>query len=336
MTEGTIMNERVEGYDFIRSVAILVVFFSHILNEQASNEAVLLTVRSLSPGITMSLLGFISAAILSAKEYEFGTFLVKRFTRIYISLALCLVVVIGAHAFLGKNVITQHTLLHFMGLSAFFDLFLVKDKSTIGAGLWYITAIITMYLIFPLLIKLFKHRQGFIHLLLFIVLCTAANFVMYGTSSTWNVVISFSLGVYLGTNGHIGRLVNAGMARPLLGSLSLLSVAAFSAGGILPYGVRGLLFALYPLAFVPLLFAISKKLPPLLLVASGFFAGLSYEFYILHFYLINEGFRDFFPGPMSLAGQIIISFTATFGIAFIVSRAASWFRKLADRYLLAT
>ena len=330
------MSKRIEGYDFIRSVAIIVVFLGHILDKQATNEAILLTIRSLSPGLTMSLLGFISAALLSAKEYDFGTFLVKRFTRIYIPLAFCLFVVLVAHALLGKNVITQHTLLHFMGLSAFFELFLVQNKATVGAGLWFITAIVVMYLVFPFLQKIFKHRLGFLHLLLFIMSCTAANFVMYGTSSTWNVVICFSVGVYLGVNGQTSRLINAGTLRPLLGSLGLLTVAALSTAGVLPYSVRGLLFAFYPLVFIPLLFAVSKRLPPSILAASGFFAGLSYEFYILHFYLINKGFTDFFPASTPLAGQILISFTSTFVVAYIISKAASWFRGLADRYLLAT
>lgn len=330
------MNKRVDGYDFIRSVAILVVFLGHILNKQSSNEAVLLTFRSLSPGLTMSLLGFISAALLSTKDYDFGTFLTKRFTRIYTSLCSCLFVVLIAHALLGKNVITQHTLLHFMGLSAFFDLFVVQNKATIGAGLWFITAIVVMYLVYPFLKKLFIHQLGFIHLILFIVSCTVANFIMYGTSSIWNVVISFSVGVYLGVNGYTSRLVNAGTMPTLLGSLSLLAVAALSTAGVLPYSVRDLLYALYPLVFVPLLFAVSKRLPPSIIAASGFFAGLSYEFYIVHFYLINEGFTDFFPASTPLAGQIIISFTATFLVAYILSKVASWFRELVDKYLLAT
>jgi peptidoglycan/LPS O-acetylase OafA/YrhL len=108
--------KRIEGYDFIRSITILTVFLAHVLDKQTTNKAVLLTIRSLSPGLTMSLLGFISAVLLSAKEYDFGTFLVKRFTRIYISLSFCLIVVLVAHALLGKKVITQHALLHFMGL----------------------------------------------------------------------------------------------------------------------------------------------------------------------------------------------------------------------------
>ena len=75
------MQERIEAYDFIRSAAILLVFFGHILGNQITNGAVSLMLRSLSPGLTMSLLGFISAALLSAREHDSGAFLIKRFSR---------------------------------------------------------------------------------------------------------------------------------------------------------------------------------------------------------------------------------------------------------------
>jgi peptidoglycan/LPS O-acetylase OafA/YrhL len=328
------MDKREEGYDLIRTIAILIVFLGHILGKQSNNETVLLAFESLSPGLTMSLLGFISAVLLSAKKYDFGSFLVKRFTRIYISLLLCLSVVLIAHSFLGKNVITQHTLLHLMGLSAFFELFLVENKSTIGGGLWFITAIVLMYLVFPLLQDLFRHRRGLLHLVLFVLACTLAHFVMYGTQSIWNVIISFSVGVYLGVNGHTGRLSSAGAIQPLVFALFLITIAVLSTASVIPYSIRGLLFALYPLAFVPLLIAISRKLPRTVLYLSNFFAGLSYEFYILHFYLINEGFADFFPASTPIVGQIFISFCTTFIFAYIISRIALRTRKVIDRYLL--
>ena len=97
------MNDRIAGYDFIRSIAILIVFLGHILEKQATSDAVLLAVRSLSPGLTMSLLGFISAALLSQKERNSGTFLVRRFTRVYIPLGMCLLAVLCAHALLAKK-----------------------------------------------------------------------------------------------------------------------------------------------------------------------------------------------------------------------------------------
>src|SRR4029079_3276616 len=279
------MDKRIEGYDLIRSLAIVVVFFDHAL-KLSSNESLLLAIKSLSPGLTMSLLGFISAALLSAREYDFGSFLVKRFTRIYISLIFCLSVILVGHALLGKTVMelshaghimAQHTLLHFMGLSAFVLLFEVENTVTIGGGLWFITAILLMYLVFPLLQKLFRHPRGLVHLCLFVAVCTGLNFVMYSTQSIWNIIISFAVGVYCGVNGHMKRLTDPGrsIVVPLLGCVGLLIVAALRTAHVLPFSIRGLLFAFYPLAFVPLLFAVSRQLPLPILAASGFFAGLS-------------------------------------------------------------
>jgi hypothetical protein len=126
------------------------------------------------------------------------------------------------------------------------------------------------------------------------------------------------------------------IAFPLLGCIGLLLVAALSTAHVLPYSIRGLLFAFYPLAFVPFLFAVSKKLPPPIVAASSLFAGLSYEFYILHFYFINDGFEDFFPASTPLYGQVIIAFVVTFVLAYVISKGASWLRKVADKYLLAS
>jgi hypothetical protein len=161
---------------------------------------------------------------------------------------------------------------------------------------------------------------------------------MYGTQSIWNVVISFAVGVYCGVNGHTKRLIDTGtsIVFPLLGCIGLLIVAALSTANVLPYSIRGLLFAFYPLTFVPFLFAVSRKLPTPIMAASSLFAGLSYEFYILHFYFVNDGFEDFFPASTPLYGQVIIAFVVTFGLAYVISKGASWLRKVADKYLLAS
>jgi peptidoglycan/LPS O-acetylase OafA/YrhL len=120
------------GYDLIRTFAILCIFLYHILNRQASNPVVLITINSLLV-VSLSLLGFISAALLSDKSnIDFGTFLVKRLTRIYLPLILCLTVVLILHAWIGKTQIGQQVLLHFMGLTAFFKLLGVENKTSIG------------------------------------------------------------------------------------------------------------------------------------------------------------------------------------------------------------
>lgn len=223
----------------------------------------------------------------------------------------------------------------FFGLSAFFDLFQIANNATIGYGLWFITIIIFMYLIFPMLEKIFIHKNGFYHLIILIFSCTIASFVIYGMSSVLNVSVSFSIGVYLSSNGKINNLINSSIMRSFLYSLFLIIVLICANMGIFPYFVRNLLFAFYPYAFVPLFFLASWNLPPSILAASGFFASLSYEFYILHFYFINEHFTDFFPASSTVWEHILISFVATLAVSYIISRSAAWFRKLANRYLLS-
>jgi hypothetical protein len=158
---------------------------------------------------------------------------------------------------------------------------------------------------------------------------------MYGTASVWNVVISFSVGVYLGVNDRTTWFAIGGVPRPLFGSMVLLTIAVLSTVKVMPYALRGVLFAFYPLVFVPLLFAVSNKLPHKILGMFSFFASLSYEFYILHFYFINGSFADFFPIHTSLRVQVMMSFLATLVVAYAISRVASYCRKMADGYLLA-
>ncbi|MEK6585573.1 MAG: acyltransferase family protein [Nitrospirota bacterium] len=340
------MDKRIDGYDFIRSFAILVVFLGHAF-KHSTNEIIFLGTRALSPGLTMSLLGFISAALLSARDEDFGAFLIKRFTRIYSSLIFCLMVILTIHALLGKkvmelshagHVMAQHTLFHFMGMSAWFGLLEVDSEVTIGPGLWFITVIVVLYLVLPILRKLFRHPRGLVHVVLFVALCTLLNFVTYGGQAMWNVVISFAVGVYCSANGYTKRLTETGarLMVPLVGCVGLLAVTALCTAHILPNSVRNLLCAFYPLAFVPVLFAVSQKLPKPILVVSGVFAGLSYEFYILHFYFLNDRFNDFFPASTPLYGQAIIAFIITFILAYAISKSAARFKQVADKYLLGS
>jgi len=334
------IKKRVEGWDFIRSTAILIVFCGHILQVQARDGYAWFIIDGLNlfPGITMSLLGFISAVLLSDKQYDYDTFLVKRFTRIFIPLACCLFIILAAHAWLGKIVLTKviikHVLFHFLGLSDFFHLFGIKNEATIGYGLWFITAIMIMYLIFPLLQKLFRHHRGFIHLVIIIILCTIFNYVI-PARSTWNVFVSFSLGVYLSINSKISQLIENKTIYPFLGMFGLMAITILSNYKIIPYNIRHLLYAFYPLAFVPIFFMITKRLPKPILVANTFFASLSYEFFILHFYFISNKYPDYNNTQIPLCLQMTISFLATLFMAFLISKCASMLRKVTNEYLLS-
>ena len=157
------------------------VFFYHILNRQAPDSFINLA-NNIFGHPVMTLLGFISAVLLSKKVEDYGSFLVKRFTRIYIPLVLCLGVVLLLQAGNGKVMINRHTLYHLLGLTAFFKFLGVKSTATIGHGLWFVTVIVGMYLLFPLLATLFKHKNGFWHLLGVVFVCIGLDHLLGGWS----------------------------------------------------------------------------------------------------------------------------------------------------------
>lgn len=323
-------SRKIDGYDLIRTSMILIVFIEHILQTEGS-DSVKIIALCFNPGLTMSLLGFISGALLGSNESDTGTFLIRRLMRIYLSLIPCLCLVLLIHLFIGKipieslfqqgeRLFIRHIIIHLMGLSAFFQVFVVTNSSTIGGGLWFITVIVALYFVLPILQKLFRHHHGFIHLLVVTTICIAFQLVGLGVSSASNVIISFSLGVYLVTNNKLEYLTQGGSPRHLFFSGVLLVTVAMTRTGLIPAPVQSFLYIFYPLAFVPLFFSISTRLPAPILAASGFFAGLSYEFYILHFYFIGNNFRDFFPASIPLYAHIVISFIISLMLAFVMSK----------------
>ncbi len=291
---------------------------------------------TLSPGLTMSLLGFISAALLSTRSDEPGSFWLRRFSRIYIPLFTCLAVVLVIQYLAGT--VKAHTtdlVLHFLGLSGFFELFPHLNHASVGQGLWFVTTILSMYLLLPALQRVFAHRRGLIHLFIVIALSLAAYRWM-NAGGAWNVVIAFCIGTYLGVNGRLEALYRRPLALQLIFACCVLGVCALSSAKVIPFWIRGLLLPLYPLAFVPLFFAAAGVLPRWIKRAASRFAAVSYEFYILHFYFIGRGFDELFGGSIRMALEIPISFALTLAIATVLYFVNSRLRRPLDAYLLET
>jgi len=330
-----VSEERIGAYDLARSFAIVFVFLGHIIISQTSSFALKVVFGTLSPGLTMSLLGFISAALLSIRTEEAGVFLIKRFSRIYIPLFSCLVVVLVIQSILGTAKFTLDTVLHFLGLSGFYELFPHLNEASVGQGLWFVTTILTMYLLLPALQRLFKHRRGLIHLLVAIVLSLAA-YRWINAAGAWNVVIAFCIGTYVGVNGRLEALARRPPALYAGLACLLLGVCALASARVIPFWIRGLLLPFYPVVFIPIFFMLAKVLPRWLMGAASLFAAVSYEFYILHFYFINRGFDELFGGSLRMAAEIPISFAVTLVLASLLYFADSRLRRPVDAYLLET
>ena len=326
------MADIVAGFDLIRSVSFIFIFLYHIVNRQVSDPAVVL-IAKMAMVISLSMLGFISSILLSDKNIGTGVFLMRRLTRIYIPLFLCLVSVMIMHALIGKTVVGQHALLHLLGLTGFFKLFGVKSNATIGHGLWFVTTIIGLYFLLPVLHQLFRRSGGFYNLLGVVISCTALNYSLSGTENIFTIVITFSIGVYLGANRKFGGLLSLNSFNRIVFGIAMFALLAgmlwlFDAWHPLPQ----LIAALTPLAFVPIIFAAANKLPAFFIAGSALFASLSYEFYILHFYFINEGFQEFFKLNVGIFGHITIAFAVVFTLSLVLSRIGSLLVSRANNY----
>nr|NJM02126.1 acyltransferase [Desulfobacula sp.] len=325
------MNEtenKIVGFDFVRAFAIFFVFMGHIFGDK-------LIIRSLSPGLTMSVLGFISAYLLTSKYETFnGAFYVKRFSRIYSSLVVCLFFITLFHLFLSYEVINQHSIFHYMGLSFFMELFNVANKSSLGSGLWFVTIILLMYLLLPLICILYRHKYSKAHLIVVILLCLFFNMIMYGTASSWNVVMSFNIGSYVGMNSNIKTFIQKSFAFYLSTTLFILILCGLATSQIIPYEVRNFLLALYPFFAVPLLFKIGDNLKGGVEKIVIWFSSVSYEVYILHFYFINKNFSDIFPNINSMYLQFLIALVIVLPLAHIFSKFAVFISSSINTYLL--
>ena len=325
-------SKRFDGFDLIRSLVILGVLIHHIITKEPFGG----TVKSISAGlglIGMSLLGFMSGALISNKNYDYGILLLRRLSRIYIPLWLCLSTVLFLYSMVGQIRITQHTLLHYMGLTMFFQLFGVISEINFSGGLWFVTTIIILYLATPLFGILFTHRNRTIHLLICCTAFSTLDFIMYNHANFFNVATGFAVGLYLQKTGKFETVLKMKPVIYLPAALILIVINVLSVYEAFPIYVHSCFYLFYPFIFIPLFFKISTYIPTTVMKTITMFAAVSYEFYILHFYFINDKIYGSIISPNGIASKIIVSFSITLAFSVVLAWIGYVLRKSMDAYL---
>lgn len=329
---------RVKGYDLVRTFAIIVVFIAHIVLAQCNNRYIVVAFNSISPGLTMSLLAFISASLLADNKLirkNFSVFLFRRLTRIYIPVMLCLTFAVILYKYYGLTIQVDHLIYNYLGVGLFFDWLKVPNKALVGGGLWFVTAILIMYILLPVLRLIFEHKNGFWHFIILCLFCVIVNIVTKPPqTSFWNVAISFSLGVYFSVNGLLSKVLNIKLKWSIPLAFLVLVACASSSLGIIPFDMRKIMFPLYPVAFMSIFFKLASCLPIFMESWIKKFSEISFEFYLLQFYFINGSFRMIFGNGYGLLSQIIIGFGVDLLVAVFLAEIGKKLRKAIDSYFL--
>lgn len=315
-------------FDVIRATLIVWVFFAHAADWSFKGTLFRDVMLVLSPGLTMCLLGFLSAVLLTNKDGDTGVFLLKRGLRIFIPLYLCHLVIISIQLVLGTLALNQDALLHFLGLSLFFHVFEAADRSSIGAGLWFISAILFLYALLPVLRHLFSlHRAGLI-LCVAILLCLFLDAALYNSESFFSVVIGFMMGVYQQQRG----LPKFDFPMLIVGNFALFGLLYVMTTSEHLMAQRYLLLPCYPLLVYPLLHAAAKHAPAMFKRGCERFSRCSFEFYLLHFYFLFPYWTIWSPQEHPVIAMFI-AFFVTFALSallqplgqYIIDRLTVWF-----------
>jgi hypothetical protein len=326
------MEKQIAGYNLIRSVSFISSFLYHIIIRQVENPVVLGAIGT-SAAISISLFEFISSVLPFEKETCSGVILIRRLTRIYVPLILCLMTVLGLHALVGQFSFGRGELLHFLGFSAFLKILRVDHHSLIGSGLWFVTTIVVMYFLLPILQRLFRHAKGLRNLLGFMALCTLLNFSI-GAQNIFTFAIAFSICVYFTTNRWVKKFEGMRLSHSIPFALAMYILIIFIILKLDPWSpLARLAFSISAIAFMPGICKFYGLLPFWVVVASTLFTSVSYEFYILHYYFINDGFYNCFRLHVGVVEQIVISFGVVFTLSFLLSRFGFALTRSINHYL---
>lgn len=328
------MKNRISSFDIARTFAILITYVAHIVAFQAPDLPLTTGLLIFSPGATMAILGFISSSLIASRGSEWSSKeLTRRIIRIYIPMFLCTAAsfVLGQFHHISYDI--KQVVLHLLGLSLFMDWFNVPNNATIGYGLWYVTAILTMYLTLPIQVVLFRHRNGLVHFVGYSMLCMLLRQFLPSDTSFWTVAVSFGFGVYLVVNGKLSSIIECS-AHKVAPLTFLVLVGSYLALTLPNYNwILGFIIPFYPLALMPFVTSLADKLPRSLNMAAAWFSEISYEFFIIQFALFNGPLWNL-VGKQSLLIHILTSFTMTIFIAFALNRLGKAIRLAIENYLV--
>lgn len=258
----------------------------------------------------MGLLVFsITSGYFTAERYSpqvsWKYFWRRKITRLYPALLIIDVFLLLLFVVQGRDGIwTWHTIVNVIGLNGFLNWFHITNPSPFGAGMWFLTALLVFYAVYPILISWFyKFGNSTFSLLAFIVLILflLQQIFPYG-HALWLTLAGFPTGVYF----SIKKPALSKSRFSLVIFLSLVGMCSlhyFFHFDLLNF------FFMYVVASTAVLFLQTINLPQAVTIIGAFLSSLLLEIYLLHPYLrLHMNSNVIFEVFVSMVLTIVVSY----------------------------
>jgi peptidoglycan/LPS O-acetylase OafA/YrhL len=278
--------------------------------------------------------GYLLTTSFTAKPaLSFWDFIKRRFTRLYPSYHVALLVIGLIYLFIGRTITIKSSLLAITGFQYYFG------DNTFGLHLWFVSVILVCYLLFIPTYKIIK-RYPLVFFLSLIIVFLLVYYVREGsldmiyTKNSEDIFyrfifhyIVFCSGIYMSTRTKEVRIFSVKIAVIILilvapvywwtGTHSNLSVIAMGMAFVVSLCVISLTMSVSPF--------VEKHFPQLFYLAS-----IPYELYLIH-YSVIDALNHFYHGAyLAYPAVFIISILLAFAI-LMVSRPYSWLiRRITD------
>lgn len=267
------------GFDVVRMVATILIITTHsasILGFDNSSDFLNNFVYSNTTYFGLGLFTMLSGALQMKCNYSVADFYERRFVRILIPFVFWATVVYIISAFIGKydsiNSVRDAVINYIPALLL----------NRINIAYWYIYLILLLYLITPLLIKVFRNNRKLLAIVLVVWMGVESIFQIKGVAGT----VLFYTGLYL-----LGFFINEFTKRTRVsflcgmgGFLLLFAASSFSTPGFIDFSLN--------LASLICLFVGLSSVTRFNLVVQSF-SRYSFTIYLTHFIFIRSLFTLF-------------------------------------------
>lgn len=318
------MKKRDMALDFIRILATALIIFFHFFSSITGAKGWTLTYKNGTWGLLGTSIFFILSGYLLRSIYKGGfslkVFYKKRWLSIYPAFYIAFLgsylymLVIGTSPLYGGPV--YKLIYTVLGIDKYVNWFGITNYSTVGE--WFTAVIVVLYLVYPLLSNHLSRSKITFSTILFLVylfMNITNTFPAIADISVVNSMVMFWIGMWIAEYGKVirGRKIIAVPFAIIAAVILIVKLPGLQMfwGHLLAVSVFLVLFILFP----------SQINAKPVAGTMSFLAGISYDVYLVHHFLILvlSSVYEHFDIELSVPAGLIVYTAVTIGVGYVLN-----------------